>query len=326
MPTTTYTIVHGEVLSENRNGTERAYLFDVIGSTMALADSSQTVTDTFSYWPFGEQKSHSGASVTPLRFLGAYGARRDSATRTHIGARELRTNLARWSQMDRLRTDRTRYSYGFDNPLKYRDANGLFNGVAVGPPPFMTELELFPKLIPPGAPGPVPGPAPIGAGPIAVVIVGAVALIDVINWGITGNEGLITGRGGDLGRRIFPDSPDLPGITPEEWEEILRDRGQPYRPRPWFNPGGRKPCNTTNSEPKPVRRWKPDPDPRVADFEYCTEMCDTWAILGPNFKACCDEWCDLMSNAARKGLTRPTWDCTGLFSPPFTWPNEVIFS
>ena len=141
MPTTTYTIVHSEILSENRSGTERAYLSDVIGSTMALADSSQAVTDTFSYWPFGEQKSHSGPSQTPLRFLGVYGARRDSATRTHIGARELKTSLARWSQQDRLWMDRTRYSYSLDNPINYRDSDGYQAELAPKPPPPLYLVE-----------------------------------------------------------------------------------------------------------------------------------------------------------------------------------------
>ena len=141
VPTTTYTIVHGEVLTENRNGTERAYLFDVIGSTMAIADSSQAITDTFSYWPFGEQKSHIGPSATPLQFLGVYGARKDSVTRIHIGARELRTSLARWSQQDRLYMDRTRYSYALDNPVNYRDSSGFQAELAPTAPPPLYLVE-----------------------------------------------------------------------------------------------------------------------------------------------------------------------------------------
>lgn len=255
MPTTTYTIVHGEVLSENRNGTERAYLFDVIGSTMALADSSQTITDTFSYWPFGEQKSHAGVTATPLLFLGAYGATRDSATRTHIGAREFRTNLARWSQKDRLRADRTRYSYAFDNPISYHDANGLYKEPKTSPPPAPSP-EAVPK---PSSPGVSPVPAPPPPSPLVpiaqriVIVAGAIAIWDLATWGVTGNEGPITGIGGNLGRWIWPDPTGLPAPTREEWCAELAKRGMPCTEPPWLKPRtppGPNPCST-----KAPDRW-----------------------------------------------------------------------
>src|SRR5947207_2497373 len=50
----TCTVVNGEVLSENRGGVKRDYLPDPLGSTVALLDNTQTKTDTFTYWPYGE--------------------------------------------------------------------------------------------------------------------------------------------------------------------------------------------------------------------------------------------------------------------------------
>lgn len=47
-----YTVVDGEVLSENRNGTKRDYVPDPLRSTVALLDSTQAQTDTFAYWPY----------------------------------------------------------------------------------------------------------------------------------------------------------------------------------------------------------------------------------------------------------------------------------
>ena len=55
-----YLSVEGEILSETRNGVERDYLPDPLGSTAALLDSSQTKTDTYFYWPYGETRSHTG--------------------------------------------------------------------------------------------------------------------------------------------------------------------------------------------------------------------------------------------------------------------------
>ena len=52
-----YTVIDGEVVSENRGGVERDYVPDPLGSTVALLDNTQTKTDTFTYWPYGEVKT-----------------------------------------------------------------------------------------------------------------------------------------------------------------------------------------------------------------------------------------------------------------------------
>src|SRR5438128_12676396 len=100
MPVTNYTVVNGRVLSENRNGVKRDYVSDSLGSTVALVDNTQTKTDTFTYWPFGERRTHTGTNITPFQFVGAYGFYRDSANRTHAGGTTLRQDLARWQTKD----------------------------------------------------------------------------------------------------------------------------------------------------------------------------------------------------------------------------------
>ena len=55
MGTVRYTNFNGRIVSENRNGVLRDYVADPLGSTVALLDGSQTRTDTFSYWPYGEE-------------------------------------------------------------------------------------------------------------------------------------------------------------------------------------------------------------------------------------------------------------------------------
>ena len=52
--TVRYTTLDGEIVSENRRGVMRDYVPDPLGSTVALLDNTQTQTDTFSYWPYGE--------------------------------------------------------------------------------------------------------------------------------------------------------------------------------------------------------------------------------------------------------------------------------
>ena len=69
MGVTSYLTWEGEILSETRSGVESDYLPDPLSSTAALLNSSQVKTDTFSWWPFGEQRTHVGTSVTPFGFL-----------------------------------------------------------------------------------------------------------------------------------------------------------------------------------------------------------------------------------------------------------------
>ncbi len=73
MAVVTYETVNGEILSETRDGVERDYLPDPLGSTSALLDSSQNKTDTFSYWPYGEVRSRTGSTPTPFGYVGTFG-------------------------------------------------------------------------------------------------------------------------------------------------------------------------------------------------------------------------------------------------------------
>jgi hypothetical protein len=51
-----YTVIDGEVTAEKRNGVRSFYVPEPLGSTVALLDNTQTKTDTFSYWPYGEKE------------------------------------------------------------------------------------------------------------------------------------------------------------------------------------------------------------------------------------------------------------------------------
>ena len=95
MPVVSYLTIDGEVISETRNGVERDYLPDPLGSTVALLDNTQTKTDTFSYWPYGEERATTGSSPAPYRFVRTLGYRRETSARTYVRARHYRTDQAR---------------------------------------------------------------------------------------------------------------------------------------------------------------------------------------------------------------------------------------
>src|SRR5512141_985268 len=124
MPATTYETLEGEILGETRGGVERDYLPDPLGSTAALIDSSQAKTDTFAYWPYGEERSHTGTSVTPFRFAGTLGYYRDDVGRTYVRARHLLTKNARWLTVDPLWPDESAYGYAAKSPANWSDPAG----------------------------------------------------------------------------------------------------------------------------------------------------------------------------------------------------------
>ena len=121
-----YTTFDGEIVHENRGGVASFYAPDTMGSTVALLNSSGVVTDTYSYWPYGETQNHSGSSQTPFGFLGTLGYYLDAAgSFLYVRARYLRQTLARWQTADRLWPHQLPYAYCDNNPLHRIDPSGL---------------------------------------------------------------------------------------------------------------------------------------------------------------------------------------------------------
>lgn len=126
MGTVRYTVVNGEVLSENRNGTLRDYVPDPLGNTVALLDNTQTKTDTWDYWPFGEVKTRTGATATPFQNLGTLGYFRDSATRNYVRKRILDVEKGRWLTPDTIGGgDANLFRYVSNRPVRWADPSGM---------------------------------------------------------------------------------------------------------------------------------------------------------------------------------------------------------
>ena len=65
-----YTVANGQILAESRDGVAKRYVGDPLGSTAALVDTTGAITDTFTYWPYGEERTRTGSTPTPFRFGG----------------------------------------------------------------------------------------------------------------------------------------------------------------------------------------------------------------------------------------------------------------
>src|SRR4051794_26757680 len=74
-----YTNIEGKIAADSRNGSQRSYVPDALGSTAMLIHAGPGAPDSFTYWPFGELAQHIGSSFTPFGFVGTLGYRRSAA-------------------------------------------------------------------------------------------------------------------------------------------------------------------------------------------------------------------------------------------------------
>lgn len=130
MGTVRYSVANGEIIAEKRNGVRNLYSPDPLGSTVALFDATQTKTDTWTYWPYGDVKTHIGSNGTPFQYGGTIGYRQDSASRTYVRRRVLDTARGRWLTEDPIGfggMDWNLYRYASDRPAAVMDPSGLFD-------------------------------------------------------------------------------------------------------------------------------------------------------------------------------------------------------
>src|SRR5580658_3522832 len=128
MATTRYTVFDGQIVSENRAGVLHDYVPDALGSTVALLDNTQTQTDQWTYWPYGESVRLKGSTQTTKLFIGTSSCNQDSASRTSMHHRGLDTIKGRWMTEDPIGYaggDGNLYRYVVNDPIDLREPSGL---------------------------------------------------------------------------------------------------------------------------------------------------------------------------------------------------------
>ena len=113
------------------DGTAYYYHYDSRGSTIALSDAGENITDAYAYDPFGNMVNLFGVTANPFRYVGMYGVQDEGNGLTYIRARSYVPELGRFITKDPLTGKNgesqslNRYVYAVNNPVRLVDISGL---------------------------------------------------------------------------------------------------------------------------------------------------------------------------------------------------------
>lgn len=113
------------------DGTAYYYHYDSRGSTVALTDAGQNITDAYAYDPFGKVVNSTGSTSNPFRYVGRYGLMDEGNGLTYIRARYYMPELGRFITKDPLTGNEgdgqslNRYVYAQNLPTVAIDIDGL---------------------------------------------------------------------------------------------------------------------------------------------------------------------------------------------------------
>ncbi|GAK55377.1 hypothetical protein Plarl_11701 [Candidatus Vecturithrix granuli] len=108
------------------------YHFDRDGNTLALTNAAGTMTDAYTYTPYGQVLGHTGSSKQPFTFVGKFGVRQegDSGASYHMRSRYYDAETGRFSSRDAAWPDLLSplelnpYAYALLNPVGFSDPAG----------------------------------------------------------------------------------------------------------------------------------------------------------------------------------------------------------
>lgn len=124
---TTYYVYGLGLLYEETGGATKTYHTDQVGSTLALTDAADSVTDRWTYAPYGAVASHTGSSDTPFQFNGEMGVQTDANGLLHMRARYYNPRLMRFVNADPIgfAGRMNWYAFAGNDPISRFDPFGL---------------------------------------------------------------------------------------------------------------------------------------------------------------------------------------------------------
>ena len=120
--------LYGNIISQSRGGVESQFHFDALGSTLAVTNNDQHVTDSSAYSAFGEITEVSGGTDLSVRYIGRHGYRQCIVGDCHsVRRRTYVPDLIRWDSTDQYWSvfGASRYIYCRNNSTLLIDPSGL---------------------------------------------------------------------------------------------------------------------------------------------------------------------------------------------------------
>jgi RHS repeat-associated protein len=116
----------GFLLEQRSPSGDYYYIYDGLGTVVALTDSNGDASATFKYEPFGKLVSSTGTVSTPWRWLGGHGVYWDNQVELYkIGTRFYDATLGRFTQVDPVPGGGlSAYDYAGQDPVNTHDLEG----------------------------------------------------------------------------------------------------------------------------------------------------------------------------------------------------------
>lgn len=127
-----YTVLDGQIVAEKRGANRKFDESDALGSTVALYDNTQTKTDSFTYWPYGETRTSTGSTGTKFKYVGTLGCRTQFDGGIYMRARVQQPDEGRWMTVDPLWPRELPYAYCLNRPPSLIDPSGELWQIIVG--------------------------------------------------------------------------------------------------------------------------------------------------------------------------------------------------
>jgi RHS repeat-associated protein len=116
---------YGDLLSQRRSSATSFYHFDSLGSTRALTESDEDISDTYLYDAWGVPKASTGSTTNPYRYVGKLGYLREAAVEGYLLRRRYyRTGVGRFLSRDPGHEVVPPYGYAHGSPLMLTDPSG----------------------------------------------------------------------------------------------------------------------------------------------------------------------------------------------------------
>jgi len=117
--------IYGQIVSQRRSNTTTFYHHDALGSTLALTNSSETVTDSYRFYAFGGTLTNSGSTINPYQYVGNLGYYNEPAlSLQYLRARYYQPSMGRFVSPDPI-SFADNYIYVSNNPATGPDPSGL---------------------------------------------------------------------------------------------------------------------------------------------------------------------------------------------------------